>query len=368
MSVSALLASVATLEPLLAAQMPDGRRRCRLPERVAEALIERGLFRLWIPTRYEGSELPLQDALRIYEAVARLDGAAGWAVMIGAGGGLFAAYLEPEAARRLFAPRAAVVAGSGAPTGTAERVVGGYRATGRWRYASGAHYASVFTANCRVLERGEPVLVNGEPLIRAMSFAPSDVRIIETWDTTGLRATGSHDITVREVFVPEAASFSVFSDAPRERGPLYRLPFGTLTELPVSAVALGIARHALIEFEALSRAKPSPFGGGALSAQPRIAEAILMARLSIDAATARLYALAEVAWATATSPGAIDATVLADCTTGSAMLVARLVGAIGSLAPLAGMNALHREDPFSVAWQDLAAAAAHYSVSPLNAG
>jgi alkylation response protein AidB-like acyl-CoA dehydrogenase len=368
MSASALLASVATLEPLLAAQMPDGRRRCRLPERVAEALFERGLFRLWIPASYGGFELPLQDALRIYEAVARLDGAAGWAVMIGAGGGLFAAYLEPEAARRLFAPRAAVVAGSGAPTGTAERVAGGYRATGRWRYASGAHYASVFTANCRVLERGAPVLVNGEPLIRAMSFTPSDVEIVETWDTTGLRATGSHDIAVRDAFVRESDTFSVFTDTPREAGPLYRLPFGTLTELPVSAVVLGIARHALAEFEALARAKPSPFGRGALIAHPRIAEAIVMARLSIDAAAARLYALAEVAWATATSPGPIDATAIADCTTGSAMLVARLVGAIGALAPLSGMNALHREDPFSVAWHDLAGAAAHYSVSPLAAG
>ena len=43
-----------------------------------------------------------------------------------------------------------------------------------------------------------------------------------------------------------------------------------------------------------------------------------------------------------------------------------LVGAVGELAPLAGMNALQREDPFAVAWQDLNATAAHYSVSPLQ--
>jgi len=366
-SADALLASLATLEPLLAAEMQSGRRQCRLPQAVVDALVDRGAFRLWIPQRYGGLELPLPDALRVYESVSRLDGAAGWAVMIGAGGGLFAAYLDPEAAGRLFSPRVAVVAGSGAPTGTAERVAGGYQASGRWRYASGAHYASVYTANCRVVERGEPVLVEGVPLIRAMSFRPSDVDIVETWDTTGLRATGSHDIVVRGAFVPASDTFSVFTDAPREPGLLYRLPFGTLTELPVSAVVLGIARHALAEFESLARAKPSPFGGGRLAAHTRVAQAILAARLSIDAAAMRLSVLAQLAWSSAQSPGPIDATVVADCTTSCAMLVSRLVESIGALVPLAGMNALHREDPFSIAWNDLAAAAAHYSVSPLAA-
>ncbi|MBK8994014.1 MAG: hypothetical protein IPM40_21345 [Gammaproteobacteria bacterium] len=42
------------------------------------------------------------------------------------------------------------------------------------------------------------------------------------------------------------------------------------------------------------------------------------------------------------------------------------VTAVGDLVPLAGMNALQREDPFALAWQDLNAAAAHYSVSPLQ--
>jgi alkylation response protein AidB-like acyl-CoA dehydrogenase len=200
-----------------------------------------------------------------------------------------------------------------------------------------------------------------------MSFRPSDVDIVETWDTTGLRATGSHDIVVRGAFVPASDTFSVFTDTPREPGPLYRLPFGTLTELPVSAVVLGIARHALAEFELLARAKPSPFGGGRLVTHARVAQAILAAQLSIDATAVRLSVLAQLAWSSALSGGPIDATVVADCTTGCAMGVARLVEAIGALAPLAGMNALHRDDAFSIAWHDLAAAAAHYSVSPLAA-
>jgi alkylation response protein AidB-like acyl-CoA dehydrogenase len=360
-----LLTSLGTLAPLIAAQAADGRRHARLPQAVADALVERGLYRLWIPRRYGGQELPLPEGLRVIETVARLDGAVGWAVMIGAGGGLFAAYLPQDVAQRLFGPRNALVAGSGARQGTAERVEGGYRCSGRWRYASGAHQATVFTANCRVTQGGEPVLAQGEPLVRAMAFRSDQVRIIETWDTTGLRATGSHDMAVEDAFVPESDTFSVFTDTPREAGALYRLPFGTLTELPVSAVVLGIARHALAVFETMVAAKPSPFGGGALANHPRVAATMGRARDAVDMGAARLYALADDAWHTATRESPLDTAVIQRCTTGCAQLVAELVESIGALVPLAGMNALQRDDAFSTAWQDMAAAAAHYSVSPL---
>src|SRR5690606_333711 len=109
-----------------------------LPDEVVNLLVRHRLFRLWIPRRYDGLELTLPDALAVYERAAQIDGSLGWAVMIGAGGGLFAAYLEESAAREIFGPASAVIAGSGAPDGRAERAAGGYRVSGRWRYASGA--------------------------------------------------------------------------------------------------------------------------------------------------------------------------------------------------------------------------------------
>lgn len=363
-----LSASVATLETLIERHAEEGRRDARLPPAIAAALVEKGLYRLWIPRRYDGLELPLPEGLRIIEAISKLDGAVGWAVMIGAGGGLFAAYLPPEVAERLFGPRDALVAGSGAVRGTAERVEGGYRCSGRWRYASGAHQATVFTANCQVVEGGEVLHVNGKPWVRAMAFKPSQVAIIETWDTTGLRATGSHDIVVRDAFVPASDSFSVMTDAPREAGALYRLPFGTLTELPISAVVLGLARQALSRFEQLIATKPSPLGGGLLAAHPRVASTMAAARRDIESASATLHGLADEAWRTATRESPLDQTVIQRCTTDCARLVAELMASIGRLVPLAGMNALQRSDPFAIAWQDLSAAAAHYAVSPLLIG
>jgi len=146
---------------------------------------------------------------------------------------------------------------------------------------------------------------------------------------------------------------------------LYRLPFGTLTELPISAVVLGLARQTLARFEQLIATKPSPFGGGPLGSHPRVASTIATARRDIDTASATLYGLAEEAWRTATRESPLDQSVIHRCTTDCARLVAELLASIGRLVPLAGMNALQRHDPFSVAWQDLSAAAAHYAVSPL---
>jgi alkylation response protein AidB-like acyl-CoA dehydrogenase len=328
-------------------------QRARLPQEICGPLLREGFFRLWIPAVAGGLELSLPDALRIYEAASALDGSLGWAVMIGAGGGLFAAWLPPEGARQLFAPAEALVAGSGAPSGFAERVPGGYRVRGAWRYASGAHYASVFTAACVVTAGGHPEQdAQGQPLIRAMAIAPADVRIVDTWDATGMRGTGSHDFEVRDALVPEHHSFSVLTDAPRASGPLYRLPFAVLTELPDSAVGLGIARHALREF------------ASAATRSAAVSTRFAQAQAVLEMVAAAIAQLAEDAWRTAVQGGRLDATQLARISATCCVCQEQLRQGIGALASVAGMRAIDRGSGFSRAWRDLQTLGAHGSLAP----
>jgi alkylation response protein AidB-like acyl-CoA dehydrogenase len=363
--VRELLARLDELAPLFRASASEADRLARLPRPVVAALIQHGLFRLWVPKRTAGFELDLPDALQIYEAAARIDGSVGWAVMIGSGGGLFAAYLDPGTAHAIYGRPDAVIAGSGAPDGRAERVADGYRATGCWRYASGAHYATTFTANCLILERGTIVVgTDGRPLIRAMAFDVPQVTVLPAWDPSGMRGTGSDDFEVRDAFVPEARTFSVFTDTPRETGPVYRLPFGVLTELPVAFVTLGIARHALEAFDALARRKKSagssiPLAGDPL-VQGRYAEALSMWRL----AKAGLTTLAHEAWQAALAESALSPRELAEITAGCAFAVSRLRAAVGELVALSGMTGIQSDDELARAWRDLQAVAAHISVSP----
>ncbi|HEX6995216.1 MAG TPA: acyl-CoA dehydrogenase family protein [Gammaproteobacteria bacterium] len=363
--VARLLGALDEVAPLVRGQAAEADRRAAFSDEVVEALVRHRLFRLWIPRRYGGLELTLPEALEIYRAAARIDGSFGWAVMIGAGGGLFAAYLEPDAALEIFGPPAAVIAGSGAPHGRAERVDGGYRVRGRWRYASGAPYATTFTANCVVTAGGEPVPdARGEPLVRAMSFPRRDVEIVETWDTTGMRATASHDFGVDDVFVPERLTFSVFTDAPREPGPLYRLPFEVLTELPITAVAVGIARHALEAFKVLATQK-TPYGTtGVLADDPLARAAFARSHAAWRAAERAMLDLAERAWRSAVDDRALPADERAEITAACAHGVATLRAATDELVALAGMSGVEQASELARAGRDLATLAAHFSVAP----
>jgi alkylation response protein AidB-like acyl-CoA dehydrogenase len=278
--------------------------------------------------------------------------------MIGAGGGLFAAYLEPGAAQEIFGPPAAVIAGSGAPDGRAERVPGGYRVSGHWRYASGAHYASTFTANCGVMRNGVPELDGtGAPLIRAMAFPAAAVRILPGWEVSGMRGTGSYDFEVTEIFVAERHSFSVFTDAPIETGSLYRLPFTVLTELPVTAVALGIAARILREFAALARLKAGVADSIAALRYSEMQAALTLARAGI-------FAVASRTWSCAASGASLAEEDRSALTVSCVEAVARLRRAAAELLALAGMTAIRIDHPFARACRDLSALAAHASVSP----
>ncbi len=343
----------------------EGDRLARLPQDVVRALVQHGLFRLWIPKRCAGFELDLPEALQIYEAAARIDGSIGWAVMIGSGGGLFAAYLDAATANSIYARPEAVIAGSGAPDGRAVRERGGYRVTGCWHYASGAHYATTFTANCLVMEGGALVYgADGKPLIRAMAFEPPQVTILPVWDPTGMRGTGSEDFEVRDAFVPENRSFSVFADAPREPGPLYRLPFGVLTELPVTAVAVGIARHALDAFAALARVKKIHGAAAVLMSDPVVQTTFAAAHATWRLAKSLLESLAHTAWDAARANRPLSTADLAEITSGCVLSVARMRVATGELMALAGMTAIQPDSELGRAWRDFQALAAHGSVSP----
>lgn len=362
---AAMIAALDARTSALRSHAAEADRLARLPDAVVRELHALRLFRLWIPHRYGGLELPLPDALRVYETAARIDGSIGWAVMIGAGGGLFGATLDPGAAHEIFAPDDAVIAGSGAPTGIAVPVPGGWRVSGRWRWASGAHYATTFTANCALAGEGGPA--GADPgRVRAMAFTRAQVTILPTWDTSGMRGTGSCDIEVRDAFVPGNRCFDVSSDAPHEHGPLYRLPFDLLTELPVTAVATGIAAHAVEAFAELAAAKCAPGGAVPLADHPFVRESLDAAGACVRRVRTELYSHAGSAWQAASSGRAPDARELAGVTAACVRGVTELLQHVAALVRSSGMTALSMEHPFARAWRDLQGAAAHASVSPLR--
>jgi len=342
-----VLTALEGVAPLISAHASEADRSGRFPHEVMDAVADAGLFRLWIPHTYGGDELAVPDALEVFEAASRIDGAAGWLITIGTGGGPFAAHMEDEAAREVFSPRRALIAGSGRPSGTATPEGDGFRVTGTWQFASGAHHATWFTANCIIDDGSDP------PLVRAMAFPASAVEVLDTWLVSGMRGTGSHDIRVSDVFVPATHRFDVFG-VPREQGVLFRFPFVPIAQLSFAAVALGIARHALDAFAIeVGEAK-----------RERSASLLAELEADLDAARSSYFEQARAGWATVCEGDSLDDSQTEAIRLASVNATRTSVAIVESLYLEAGLRPLFLESELGRCWRDVHAVSQHVSLSP----
>ena len=135
------------------------------------------------------------------------------------------------------------------------------RSVGRLPQGSGACHANWFLGGAVIVRDGAPVIgPSGMPLMREFWFPASDVEVIDTWTSTGLRGTASHDFSVTDVFVPDTWA-GVFGpgDLPVPRTPYYCLPSGLRFPFPKVGVAVGVARAAMAAFDQLARTKKPSF-------------------------------------------------------------------------------------------------------------
>ena len=220
----------------------------KLAEPVAEALHNEGLLGMWTPRALRGGlELDPVTSLEVIENVSYGDPSAGWVLMAaslatGTGG----AYLGDEAVAQLFGQeRLPVIAGQGTRPGTATPVPGGFRLTGSWSFASGIKHASHIHTLGVVPDTGEA---------RIFVLPVTEATLIDNWDVLGLRATGSIDYRVDDVFVPEAFTHVATTESPRRGGSLYSLGVIGLAILCHSGWAAGIGRRVLDELAIKVRA------------------------------------------------------------------------------------------------------------------
>ena len=294
-----LLAYVRLLAPLVEAERPGLDAARELSPSLLEALHTAGLFRLWLPRRLGGAELDPVSGLRVIAAVSALDGSVGWTVMVAAAWGFFAGRLPARAAARIFGDRRAAVAGHLAPFGRAEAIKGGYRATGRWPFGSGSKHATWFLAQCVLRKSGRPRRApTGGPETRLLFVPAAQCRIHDTWHVSGLRGTGSHDYSVRNVTVPAAYSVDVPADRPTRRERLYAFPLIPFVEAAVGAVPIGIARAALDTFTEVAGTRQAYRSRRPLRADPATQRELGRAELHVCSAEALLFSAVDDLWRT----------------------------------------------------------------------
>ena len=247
-----LLDAVRTLEPLIRAYAAEAEQQRRLPQPVVTALAAAGLFRLYTPHTLGGWEVEPVTFYRVVEALARIDASTAWCVWIASGNPVYVGRCLADASAEVVFGRAPQVATAGvvAPYGRAVVHDGGYVVSGRWPYASGCQHSTWLFCCCTVCD-GDQMrrTAHGDLEVRVLFVPSSQVTIVDTWEVSGLAGTGSHDVVIEQVFVPEAYS-GLFGAGPLPhsthfQGLLYRYPFILASALPIGALALGIAQGAV---------------------------------------------------------------------------------------------------------------------------
>ena len=267
----------------------------RLPDDLVAAMHAAGLFHLWLPRALGGPEVPPAEALAVWEELARHDGSVGWCTTIAAGYSRLSGALDEDTARHVFRGRPGILVGSLNPSGKAIPVTGGFRVTGRWTYGSFIDHADWILGNCVV---PDSVGADGGPDFRLCIVPRASVAVIDLWNTTGLRGTGSNDYRVEDLFVPDAFMilFPGFNPAPRQPGSLYATPLPSTFVCGIAANMLGIARAALDDLIHLASTKVTAGAGPALRDRVPAQMDLARAEALMRSARAWLYQEVEALW------------------------------------------------------------------------
>lgn len=238
-----LVDQAGAVAPALAKLAAEGRRLGRLPDAAVDLLAEAGLFRVLTPRSRGGHQASLHTFAGVLRELARVDGSAAWVTGI-YNGNLYVLTTFSDAANdEVHAGENPRLAQSFNLNGQAVPVRGGYRLSGTWGFCSGQHHAQWAIFLSLIVGEGEAP----EPAMFLVS--KGECAVLDDWHVCGLAATGSHSLTVEDVFVPAhrvARPFSRQQPASADQAdPYFRIPAIPFFLAGSVGAPLGLAAEAL---------------------------------------------------------------------------------------------------------------------------
>ena len=278
------------LESLILAEIRERRdefeAKRHVPRDVVAQLKQLGVYRAHVPECFGGDGSSPTQFLKLIEKISEADGSAGWVASFGSAA-LYLAALPRETLAKLYENGPDVAfAGGLFPVQPAEKVKGGWNVNGLWKFASGSKGADVLGVGIGVSEGGKPLTA---------VLKPEDVEIIENWEVIGMRGTGSHDLKVTNVFVPDEWTF-IRGGKPSIEEPIYQYPSIAYAAQVLAVVNLGIARTALDELAQVAGSRPSITGAPRLADRAYLRISLAKAEATLRSARAFFYEATDAAW------------------------------------------------------------------------
>jgi len=296
-----LLHEVERLRPLIKDNAASAEANRQLSSVVYDAMYAAGLFTLLAPKAHGGLEVHPVEAMQVWEAVARIDAAAAWNLVMNQAVAAYAAWLPAAGAQEVFRDGPPTVAGALNPPAAASRTDGGWRITGQCPFGSGCHNAQWLAMPAIEMDGDHPKVdpATGQSVAAFGVFLPrTSATILDTWHTMGMRGTGSTDYAVQDLFVPDHLAVPVAPlthPAPGFEGPLFRMwPWTAI--LGEATVSVGVAAAAVDEAVQLCRSKTPAYNAMPLREQQLAQFQMGKAKARVEASRDTLYRAAEAAY------------------------------------------------------------------------
>jgi alkylation response protein AidB-like acyl-CoA dehydrogenase len=358
-----MIATARELRPKIEAFADEAERLGRLPDGLAALLRDARVFGMARAPQRHGLGLDPVATMRVVEEISIADASTGWCAAIGSGSIEGALRFNDAAAREIFRP-GTCMAGVGAPNGRAVPLDGGYRVSGRWPYASGCHHSDWIFAGSLVIEGDKPRMNGAMPEYRLVLMPMSEVTILDTWQVSGLRGTGSNDVEVNDAFVPEERTtrLALADGALNSDG----IPMYTLFGVALVPVALGAARRAIDEIVDMAHGKTPLLSASKLSEKPVVQHEIARAEGMLQAASAFIYDTVEGLVAAATRGEAVDMATRAKVKLACTHAVSAAADATAIAYRLGGGQANYERSVLQRCLRDVNAVTQHFVVAPNN--
>ena len=334
--------------------------RVLLPEN-EKLLHDTGLFRFHQPKRFGGMELPFVAVVDIVAELARGCPSTAWNV-----GNLgchhwILGYYEPETQHELWDknPDVLIASSIALAAGRGKQAKDGFIVSGRWPFSSGVDNSDWNMLAVTVYEDDKPADW------RLCLVPKSDYKIIDTWYAMGMVGTGSKDIEVNEVFVPERRALGLQrcrggNDHPGGKlnpGPLFRIPIVASAGHPLSATALGTAEGAFEHVREVFGKRVGTYTGAKVSDFQAVQVKLARARSQIDSAR---HLMRQSALGFQENP-LLDLETKLRYRAQNAFAVAQAREAVETLWSFYGANAIYTRDPLQRYLRDVQAASQHFS-------
>jgi 3-hydroxy-9,10-secoandrosta-1,3,5(10)-triene-9,17-dione monooxygenase len=366
-----VLDGVRDLLPTFRERADEAERLRVVPEASIKELEETGFFTLLQPRRFGGLE---SDPIDFYTAVRDIAGACGSTGWVSSVVGVHpwqVALFADEAQQAVWGSDTNTrLSSSYAPTGKAVQAEGGFQLSGKWSFSSGCDHCQW------VLLGGLVFNTEGQVVdFRTFMVPRENYEIIDVWDMVGLRGTGSNDIVVDDVFVPEAFTLSM-SDTGRCFGPgqeqntsdLYKLPFHSIFTGTITTPIIGMAMGAYEEHVEMQQKRTrAAYLGEKASLDPFAAVRIARASSEIDAAWALLVNNIREEQAFVAKGEKIPLKTRLKVRRDQVLGSQRALDAIDSLFEASGGRALANGTYLQRAWRDAHAGRVHAANDPERA-